>query len=115
MRESRFVLTRADPISQFQKRRERQTLFKMDPSPLRVRFPPNASDMQAPGLPPRPGANAFLGPRRAPTMTLRLVTWNINSVRIRVDNLRRLVEEWSPDVLCLQETKTPDELFPREA
>jgi exodeoxyribonuclease-3 len=48
-------------------------------------------------------------------MTLRLVTWNINSVRLRIDNVRRLVAEWAPDVLCLQETKTPDELFPRDA
>jgi exodeoxyribonuclease III len=48
-------------------------------------------------------------------LKLRLVTWNINSVRIRIDNVRRLVSEWAPDVLCLQETKTPDALFPREA
>ena len=47
-------------------------------------------------------------------MKLRLVTWNINSIRIRIDNVRRLVAEWAPDILCLQETKTPDELFPRE-
>jgi exodeoxyribonuclease-3 len=47
-------------------------------------------------------------------MTVRLVTWNINSVRLRIDNIRRLVAEWAPDVLCLQETKTPDEHFPRE-
>jgi exodeoxyribonuclease-3 len=46
---------------------------------------------------------------------LRLVTWNINSIRLRIDNVRRLVAEWAPDVVCLQETKTPDELFPREA
>ena len=44
---------------------------------------------------------------------LRLITWNINSVRLRVDLVRRLLEEQQPDVLCLQETKTPDELFPR--
>jgi len=48
-------------------------------------------------------------------MTLRLVTWNINSIRLRIDNVRRLVAEWFPDVLCLQETKTPDQLFPRDA
>jgi exodeoxyribonuclease III len=48
-------------------------------------------------------------------MSLRLATWNINSVRLRVDNVRRLIAEWAPDVLCLQETKTPDELFPNEA
>ncbi len=45
-------------------------------------------------------------------MSLRLVTWNINSVRLRIDNVRRLIAEWSPDVLCLQETKTPDASFP---
>lgn len=44
---------------------------------------------------------------------LRLITWNINSVRLRVDLARRLLEEQQPDILCLQETKTPDELFPR--
>jgi exodeoxyribonuclease III len=46
---------------------------------------------------------------------LRLITWNINSVRMRIDLACRLLEEQRPDVLCLQETKTPDELFPREA
>jgi exodeoxyribonuclease III len=48
-------------------------------------------------------------------MSLRFATWNINSVRLRLDNIRRFVAEWAPDVLCLQETKTPDKLFPREA
>lgn len=46
---------------------------------------------------------------------MRVVTWNINSIRLRIDNVRRLIAEWGPDILCLQETKTPDELFPREA
>ena len=45
---------------------------------------------------------------------MRLITWNINSVRLRIDLVRRLLEEQQPDILCLQETKTPDELFPRE-
>jgi exodeoxyribonuclease III len=48
-------------------------------------------------------------------MSLRLATWNINSVRLRLDLVRRFVAEAAPDVLCLQETKTPDALFPREA
>jgi len=68
--------------------------------------------MQAPGPPPRPGAVVFAGLRGQP---LRVVSWNINSVRRRINNVQRLLEEWTPDVLCLQETKTPDELFPREA
>src|ERR1700737_2164068 len=46
---------------------------------------------------------------------MRLVTWNINSIRLRLDNVRRLIAEWAPEILCLQETKTQDGLFPREA
>ena len=48
-------------------------------------------------------------------MALTLVTWNINSVRLRIDLVQRLAGELKPDVLCLQETKTPDEFFPRAA
>jgi exodeoxyribonuclease III len=44
---------------------------------------------------------------------LRLISWNINSVRLRIGLVRRLLEEQQPEILCLQETKTPDELFPR--
>jgi exodeoxyribonuclease-3 len=47
-------------------------------------------------------------------VALRVITWNINSVRLRIANVQRLVMEWAPEVLCLQETKTPDDLFPRE-
>src|SRR5690606_27116951 len=43
---------------------------------------------------------------------LRLVTWNINSVRLRFPLLKQLVKDLKPDVLALQETKCPDELLP---
>jgi exodeoxyribonuclease III len=43
---------------------------------------------------------------------MRLLTWNINSVRLRLPLLLRLIHEVSPDVICLQETKCPDEAFP---
>ncbi len=43
---------------------------------------------------------------------LRLVTWNINSVRLRFPLLKQLVKELKPDILALQETKCPDELLP---
>ena len=46
-------------------------------------------------------------------MTLRIATWNINSIRPRLAGLRRLIAEASPDVICLQETKVQDEDFPR--
>jgi exodeoxyribonuclease III len=47
-------------------------------------------------------------------MALTLATWNINSVRLRIGLVRRFLETQSPDVLYLQETKSPDEFFPRE-
>lgn len=43
---------------------------------------------------------------------MRLLTWNINSVRLRMPLLKKLIAAESPDVICLQETKSPDELFP---
>jgi len=46
---------------------------------------------------------------------LRIVTWNINSVRLRLDGLKRLVTELSPDIVCLQEIKVVGELFPQDA
>ncbi len=48
------------------------------------------------------------------TQTLRIATWNINSLRLRMPLLDKLVEALNPDVICLQETKVPDELFPAE-
>ncbi len=45
---------------------------------------------------------------------MRLVTWNINSVRLRIDMVCRLLAETDADILCLQETKSPDEVFPEE-
>jgi exodeoxyribonuclease-3 len=44
--------------------------------------------------------------------SLRIVTWNINSMRLRLPLLTHLVAQLDPDVICLQETKVPDELFP---
>ncbi|MFT9299096.1 MAG: endonuclease/exonuclease/phosphatase family protein, partial [Gluconobacter sp.] len=46
---------------------------------------------------------------------MRLITWNINSLRLRLPLLKKLVEEENPDIVCLQETKVPDPLFPAEA
>ncbi|SHJ02030.1 exodeoxyribonuclease III [Wenxinia saemankumensis] len=47
-------------------------------------------------------------------MTFTLATWNINSVRLREALVARLLEEESPDILCLQECKSPVEKIPRE-
>jgi exodeoxyribonuclease III len=45
-------------------------------------------------------------------MRLTVTTWNINSVRLRIDSVAKFVKAIRPDVLCLQETKCPDDRFP---
>jgi exodeoxyribonuclease-3 len=45
-------------------------------------------------------------------MKLTVTTWNINSVRLRIDNVAKFIKATRPDVLCLQETKCPDDAFP---
>ncbi len=45
---------------------------------------------------------------------MRIATWNINSVRLRIHHVLRFIKEQNIDILCLQETKTPDEFFPRD-
>ena len=45
-------------------------------------------------------------------MHLRIATWNINSVRLRIDQVARFVDEAAIDVLCLQEIKCHDGEFP---
>jgi len=43
---------------------------------------------------------------------VRIATWNINSIRLRIQQVLRFVKEQDIDVLCLQETKTPNDFFP---
>lgn len=45
---------------------------------------------------------------------IRLATWNINSIRLRADLVVKFLTLHKPDILCLQETKCPDPLFPGE-
>ena len=45
---------------------------------------------------------------------MRVATWNINSVRLRLNQVLELISEKKLDVLCLQETKTQDEFFPSD-
>jgi exodeoxyribonuclease-3 len=46
---------------------------------------------------------------------LSIATWNVNSIRSRLDHLARFVAAEAPDVLCLQETRCPDGNFPLAA
>jgi len=45
---------------------------------------------------------------------MRIATWNVNSIKQRVENLTTWLRERSPDIVCLQETKCTDDAFPRE-
>ena len=46
---------------------------------------------------------------------MRIATWNINSVRLRMGLLGKLASDASPDVICLQEIKVQDSDFPLES
>jgi exodeoxyribonuclease-3 len=48
-------------------------------------------------------------------LAFSLTTWNINSVRLRMPLVQHFLETEKPDVLCLQETKCPNDAFPSAA
>ena len=50
----------------------------------------------------------------APRM-VSVASWNINSVRLRIEQVKRVLEEQAPDVLCLQEIKCQESQFPAKA
>lgn len=48
-------------------------------------------------------------------MPFSVATWNINSVRLRLPLVEQFLRDYAPDVLCLQETKCPNDQFPSTA
>jgi len=45
---------------------------------------------------------------------MKIISWNVNSVRARIENILNYIDDSKPDVLLLQEIKTPNESFPSE-
>ncbi len=45
---------------------------------------------------------------------MRIISWNINSVRLRIGLVEQLIKQHKPDILCLQETKCPNDSFPEK-
>src|SRR5260370_18656401 len=45
---------------------------------------------------------------------MRIASWNVNSIKQRIDNLTAWLSERRPDIVCLQETKCVDDALPRE-
>ncbi|WP_051453562.1 exodeoxyribonuclease III [Hippea sp. KM1] len=48
-------------------------------------------------------------------MMFKIASWNVNSIRARLELVLDFLKSAQPDVLCMQETKVEDELFPKEA
>jgi exodeoxyribonuclease-3 len=53
-----------------------------------------------------------MGRSETAATAMRIASWNINSLRKRQDRLFAWLEDTQPDIVCLQETKCPDEQFP---
>jgi exodeoxyribonuclease-3 len=66
-----------------------------------------------PAFPPH-GEFGHGKPPGNPDEPMRIATWNVNSIRQRLENLAAWLKERAPDIVCLQETKCVDETFPRE-
>jgi exodeoxyribonuclease-3 len=46
---------------------------------------------------------------------MKIISWNVNSVRARIENIKNYIKDAAPDVLLLQEIKTQNENFPNDA
>ena len=45
---------------------------------------------------------------------MKITSWNVNSVRARIENIKNYIKDSAPDVLLLQEIKTQNENFPND-
>ena len=45
---------------------------------------------------------------------MKIISWNVNSVRARITNIQEYIKQSNPDILFLQEIKTQNETFPYE-
>jgi len=45
---------------------------------------------------------------------MKIISWNVNSVRARIENIKNYIKDSNPDVLLLQEIKTQNENFPND-
>ena len=99
------------------------------PEPVKpVKPPPRREPRRRRALPSRPSSpsrpkQAEAGPTRREASRqaqgegrqrrlMRLVTWNVNSLRVRQERIEGWLAEVEPDVVCMQETKIADDAFP---
>ena len=46
---------------------------------------------------------------------MKVVTWNVNSINVRLPNILKYLDDYQPDVLCLQELKCLSDKYPFDA
>ena len=46
---------------------------------------------------------------------MKIATWNVNSIKARIDTVRTWIAQAAPDIVCMQEIKTTDDAFPADA
>ena len=69
--------------------------------------------MHIPALPDKHSEYSIIRPSLN-AKSMKIATWNVNSIRQRMDNLQAWLKERAPDIVCLQEIKCTDDAFPRE-
>ena len=62
--------------------------------------------------PTRPAASTPSGCQEGGRRVIRLATWNVNSLKVRMPRVEQWLAEVEPDIVCLQETKVADDAFP---
>ena len=84
---------------------------KLSPGPRTVPTPPHNAPVGA-----QPAAGIVAGSSGAgyTFVQMKLATWNVNSIRARLERLVTWLGKVRPDVVCLQELKVTDEVFPYE-
>ena len=45
---------------------------------------------------------------------MKIISWNVNSIRARIENILTYIKNSKPDILLLQEIKTQEETFPKD-
>ena len=45
---------------------------------------------------------------------MRIATWNVNGIRPRLEQIKQVLTQWDIDILCMQETKIDDSIFPHQ-
>ncbi len=107
-RRGRADVARGPRVRQLPDRRSSRTRRQKQPTAVTAAAPTgdagSASD--------EPAAATQSGSEEGGRRVIRLATWNINSLKVRMPRVEQWLAEVEPDIVCLQETKVADDAFP---